>query len=560
MLSPRFQTTLLLLFSLNHLGAHAQDPAAIDPLKSARNNSLGTRFVAVPGTTVLFAVWETRLSEWNTFLREKKYQWTFQPHFKQDENHPVAGVNLQDAIAYCNWLTTREREENLLNNAQSYRLPTPDEWDSAVGLSAARKNIGTTTEDRMQDALSFPWGLTWPPPAKAANYAENEIDGYTDGYTFTSPVGQFTPTPEGIFDLAGNVWEWTDKPEVKTIPTGTLRGGSWAYFRRECLVSSYRYVVPADMRMPTVGFRCVFDDKQRTARLLADKDKANAQSVEQRLQDMRKSNDSTDKEALAKLREKLAGMDPSATSALPDPASLKPAHAGEACQNTLGMRFVPLEKDSKILICTSETRVRDFEAWLKTSGGTWAKKPNFLLGDTHPAAGVSWTQAKAFCQWLTESERKTNLLLPNASYRLPADLEWSAAVGLTGETGADPAARHLGNKNHFPWTTTGTEWKPPLMSVNLDATQIKGYSDGYSYTSAVDKNTPNALGLYEIGGNVAEWCEDPWPAEAGHRVIRGGSWLLFDREKLLSSARDHGAESSTRSDLGFRCVLDLNSK
>lgn len=526
-----------------------------DLMQSGRKSTLGMRFVPVPGTTVLFSVYETRVSDWNAFLKTKKFPWSFQPHFKQEDNHPVVGVNLQDALTFCNWLTEKEREESLINNAQSYRLPTPEEWDAAAGLAAARKGRAFTAEDKLADSQTFLWGLLWPPPAQSANYAEHEIDGYSDGYEFTAPVGQFKASPEGLYDLAGNVWEWTDKPDLKGISTGTLRGGSWAYFRRECLVSSYRYIVPAEIRMPTVGFRCVFEDKQRTAILLAEQDAANKQTVEEQIKRMRDAQGS-DKAAIEALRQKMAGGgDGSGQS---DASKLSPAVTGVSYTNTLGQRLVPLEDGSKVLIATTETRVRDYEAWLKSSNGTWQRKPPFLLGDTHPAAGISWDDAQSFCRWLTENERKTQLIPANAIYRLPTDLEWSTAAGLKGETGKDPAERHLANKGHFPWPTLNApEWKPPVMSVNLDANRVPGFSDSYSYTAPTDKSTPNALGLHEMGGNVAEWTEDAWPAASDERVIRGGSWLMHERDRLLTSARDHLLKTSSRADLGFRLVLEL---
>ena len=95
------------------------------------------------------------------------------------------------------------------------------------------------------------------------------------------------------------------------------------------------------------------------------------------------------------------------------------------------------------------------------------------------------------------------------------------------------------------------------MSVNLDGTRIPGFSDSFSYTAPVDKSTPNSLGLYEIGGNVSEWTEDTWPSSPEERVIRGGSWLMFEHDRLLTSARDHAPKGSARADLGFRLVLEL---
>ncbi|MFM7604500.1 MAG: formylglycine-generating enzyme family protein [Prosthecobacter sp.] len=550
-----FFSCLGLLLTLTGTIAHSQEPNAQAP-QSGRKSTLGMRFVAVPGTTVLFSAYETRVAEWNQFLRARRYPWSFEPHFKQDENHPVVGVNLQDAIAFCNWLTEKERDENLLNNAQSYRLPTPEEWDAAAGLAMARKGAAFTAEDKLADSQTFLWGLLWPPPVKAANYADREIEGYSDGYEYTAPVGQFTPTQEGLYDLAGNVWEWTDKPDVKSLTNGILRGGSWAYFRKECLVSAYRYTVPADLRMPTIGFRCVFEDKQRTAILLAEREATNKQNLQDQIRKMQTTDDA-DKAAVEALRKRMAGGEN--VSDLPDPSKLTPPRAGNSFLNTLGLRFTPLETGSRMLICSTETRVKDFEAWLKAANGTWVKKPPFLLGDTHPAAGVTWDDAKSFCQWLTEKERQAGLIPSTAHYRLPTDLEWSLAAGLKSEAGKDSAERHRANVEHFPWPTKNqTEWKPPVMSVNLDGTRIPGFSDSFSYTAPVDKSIPNPLGLHEMGGNVSEWTEDAWPAAPDERVIRGGSWLMFERDRLLTSSRDHAPKGSARADLGFRLVLHLN--
>ena len=532
-------------------------PVGGDQSVNARVSSLGARFVSVPGTTVLVATKETRLSEWNEFLRQQKHPWSYQPHFQQTPEHPVVGVNLQDAVAFCNWLTETEREKRLIDSAQSYRLPTPDEWDAAVGLARGRKKMGFTAEDRMQDDRIYPWGQEWPPPSKSANLADGEIPGYSDGYAYTAPVGSFTPSAEGIYDLAGNVWEWTQPMEIRAQPTAILRGGSWAYFRAECLTSSYQYVVPVDLRASTIGFRCVFEDKRRTASLLAASEAGKKKDIEERMKTMADSR-KVDTTAVDLLRKKMQSK--GGDEALPDPASLKPAVAdGSTFLNALGMRFVPLQEKGSVLICATETSVRDFEAWLRDTDRTWGKKPAFLLGGDHPAAGVSWEDAAAFCAWLTERDRASKLIPANATYRLPRDLEWSLAAGLKNEQGADPAARHLSDKTHYPWTPKADDWKPPALTANLDSTKIPGTADSYSYTAPVSTSRPNPLGLFELGGNVSEWCEDTWPGTAEERVIRGGSWLAYDKDTLLTSARSHALKNSSRSDLGFRCVLDLQT-
>lgn len=553
--TPRLAVVLLALLPWSLLPAQTPAGSATAPAET-HNSSLGMRFVGVPGTTALVAVWETRVSEWTEFMRERKYPWSFQPHFAQTPEHPVVGVNLQDAVAFCNWLTETEREKKILNSSQSYRLPTPDEWDAAVGLARGRKKNSLTAEDRMRDDRIYPWGESWPPPPKTANFAEGEIPGHDDGYAHTSPVGSFPPSAEGVYDLAGNVWEWTQPVEIRATPSGVLRGGSWAYFRPECLASGYQYVVPVDLRAPTIGFRVVFDDKRRTASLLAASDADRKKELDQRMQELAE-NRKVDTVAVEELRKK---MQSKAGGTLPDPATLKAAAAdGSTFLNALGMRFVPLEEKSRVLIATTETNVEHYEAWLSDAGRTWGKKPSFLLGGSHPAAGVTWEDAAAFCAWLTERDRASKLIPATASYRLPKDLEWSTAAGLKGETGSDPAARHLADKTHYPWTPQADDWKPPTLTANLDATKIPGTTDSFSYTAPVDSARPNPLGLYEMGGNVAEWCDDPWPSAPEERVIRGGSWLSSDKETLLTSFRSHALKNSSRSDLGFRCVLDLGA-
>ena len=519
-----------------------------------RVSSLGMKFVEVPGTTVLIGVHEVTVADWKSFVSESGYVWTFSPHFVQESDHPVVGVNLQDAVAFCNWLTEKERAADKINSSQSYRLPNRADWDAAAGLIRSRKRE-LTVEEKVQDQRTFLWGLAWPPPAGSGNYAETEIPGYSDGFPFTSPVGKFKASANGIYDLGGNVWEWTWDLKLGANQMGNLRGGCWAYFRPECLTSSYEYAVPVEIRFSTIGFRCVFDDKQRTATLMAAADSEREEAQAKRRDEIMGKGD-VDEEELAAMRQRLSAGP--AESGLPNPADLSPAKAGASYFNTLAMDFIPIS-DTSLLAGVYEVRVQDYEAFLKQTNRVWKDKPSFLLGGGHPAAGVSWEDAQAFCQWLTESERKLNLLPESAVYRLPSDAEWSRLAGLKEETGDDPAEKHLKNEEHFPWSGDGT-WPPPSMSVNLDASKIAEFNDSYAYTAPVATVEQNPTGVSGLGGNVSEWCQDSWPGADEERVFRGGSYLFFDKQSLLTASRRHAPKTTTRADLGFRCVIDLGDE
>jgi formylglycine-generating enzyme required for sulfatase activity len=148
------------------------------------------------------------------------------------------------------------------------------------------------------------------------------------------------------------------------------------------------------------------------------------------------------------------------------------------------------------------------------------------------------------------------LIPAEASYRLPTDAEWSEMAGLKDEVGADAAAKSGVNKTHYPWSAKGT-FPPPAMSTNLDAPRLPNFTDSYSYTAPVMSETANELGIQGLGGNVSEWCADAWPGTETERVIRGGSWLSFDKDQLLTSARRHTAEGNATPDIGFRVMLEL---
>ena len=166
------------------------------------------------------------------------------------------------------------------------------------------------------------------------------------------------------------------------------------------------------------------------------------------------------------------------------------------------------------------------------------------------AVNVSWDDGRAFCRWLTENERRASRIGPRDEYRLPTDLEWSAAVDLGKEIGATPAERDGRIADVFPW---GKEWPPPKNVGNYDSELRK---DDFDYTSPVGSFPANRHGLYDLGGNVWEWCDDNYDKAQDYRVLRGASWHSATPRTLLSSARLFNSPGHRIDIVGFRCVLD----
>jgi serine/threonine protein kinase len=207
----------------------AQSPAnTISPSNATKEkpftNSVGMKFVPVPGTNVLMCIHETRHKDWEAYASAVKSvnpRWKGYVNFggyvisDRMDDHPVKNVTWDDAVDFCQWLSKRE--------GRTYRLPTDKEWSYAVGIGHKEDwSPGTTPEMRGGKLQNeFPWGTAWPPPKGAGNFAdtawneqfpkENDfVAGYTDGFPATSPVMSFQPNQLGIYDLSGNVGEWVD--------------------------------------------------------------------------------------------------------------------------------------------------------------------------------------------------------------------------------------------------------------------------------------------------------------------------------------------------------------
>lgn len=244
-------------------------------------NSLGMRFVPVPitggptdGQTVLFSIWETRVKDYQAFIKTDHGRDRPDPIFPQGENHPVVNVTWEDAVAFCEWLTKKEHKSGLLGTNQFYRLPTDHEWSCAVGIGEREDAIVPPGEKKGHLAGIYPWGWAWPPPKGAGNFygeecmhnpydsLRNPIKGYNDGYDRTAPVGSFEVNQHGLYDMGGNISEWCqDFFDSVKKESHVLRGSSWNVPEQSILRSSYRGYNAADAFYLNRGFRMVIGSK-----------------------------------------------------------------------------------------------------------------------------------------------------------------------------------------------------------------------------------------------------------------------------------------------------------
>ncbi|MEI7731957.1 MAG: SUMF1/EgtB/PvdO family nonheme iron enzyme [Verrucomicrobiota bacterium] len=256
----------------------AKDEAAkqkAGPQLGARwTNSLGMAFAPVPGTKVLFGIWDVRVQDYAVYAAAnpgvdaawKKVEWEGVPVSNGPE-HPVTMVSWEDAKAFCAWLTKKEQGEGELAAGQVYRLPTDAEWSDAVGIGDKEGN-GTPSDKSGKLEGVYPWGNQWPPPKGAGNYADMTsrqkfgekwtfIEGYDDGYATTSPVGSYKANPYGLYDMGGNVWQWCEDWYDTDQKYRVLRGGSWINVVSRYLLSSNRVSNTPVNRFNYYGFRLV---------------------------------------------------------------------------------------------------------------------------------------------------------------------------------------------------------------------------------------------------------------------------------------------------------------
>jgi formylglycine-generating enzyme required for sulfatase activity len=189
--------------------------------------------------------------------------------------------------------------------------------------------------------------------------------------------------------------------------------------------------------------------------------------------------------------------------------------------------------------------------WLAVAGADWAH-PFGAASDLdglhdHPVVHVSWLDAQAYCEW--------------SGRALPSEAQWEYAArgGLSGA--------------RYPWgdelLTPDGRWQCNIWQGQFPSANTG--DDGFVGTAPVTTYAPNGYGLWQMAGNVWEWCADRFdpryyrsgevqdpsgPVRGRERVLRGGSYLCHDSycNRYRNSARSHNTPDSSMGNAGFRTV------
>ena len=447
-------------------------------------------------------------------------------------NRPVINVSWEDAQEYVRWLS---RE-----TGKTYRLLSEAEWEYVA-------RAGTTTEYWWGDEADH----------AHANYGKDECcEGMAAGkdrWVNTSPVGSFEANAFGLFDTAGNVYEWVEdcwNDSYKDAPSDgsarasgdcskrVRRGGSY-YNDTSSLHSAVRGKFDIGVRGTNLGFRVA-----RTLALTpavqegeppaviaspADRTFAAGKKRKRTLRDSPPGSTFRDCEQCAEMVVVPAGRFRMGDLSGDGAGDERPVH-----DVTIAAPFA---------VGKYEVTFAEWDACMAGGGCTHRPDDKGWGRGTRPVINVSWDDAQEYVRWLSRETDKT--------YRLLSEAEWEY-VARAGST----TQYYWGNDrygNRAVCTTCGSQWDQKS-------------------TAPVGSFKPNAFGLFDTAGNVLEWVKDCWnenysgaPADGSARtsgdcsmrVVRGGSWNV--NSSVLRSAERFRYDPRVRpDDIGIRVARRLD--
>ena len=444
---------------------------------------------------------------------------------------PVTNVSWEDCQEFIKKLNAK--------TGGGYRLPTEAEWEYAC-------RAGTTTAYSLGDEIS----------PRDANYYDSAIKKPVE-------VGDYKRNAFGIFDLHGNVWEWCEDwygdytAEEVTDPKGSatgdgkvMRGGSFSYNGYGVRSSNRSYSKPSD-RVGYTGFRLA-----RTADLKAGASLTVPKPSSTDLISANKNlllspfNEAKAKEAqkevaksLQKEVEEKADLGKEIKLELVLIPAGKFIMGSPPSEKTENLNLYDDEQQHKVTL-TKPYYMGKYEVTQEQWESVMGNNPSETKGAKLPVTNVSWEDCQDF---IKELNAKTN-----GGYRLPSESEWEYGC-------------RAGTTTAYSF---GDEITP--LNANYSASKI-------GKPVSVGSYKPNAFGLYDMHGNVWEWCEDyyaGYPAEAvtdpkgpalrpgREHVLRGGSFKYWGGV-ARSSDRGHDVSrnpNSRNNYNGFRLAKTADIK
>ena len=458
-------------------------------------------------------------------------------------NHPVVGVSWYGARAFC--------------LHYGYSLPTEWEWQAAADYDGS---------------YDYPCGTTID--TSKVNYLQaNPLNLSQDPYT--TPVDHYPSYGYGLNDMGGNVWEWTSTFDVNMDGSVILRGGAWNSPEDECSVSGHRSLDRAG-RTNYNGFRVCRRAPHGMALVPGGAFEMGAHHAEGSSNELPVHAVVLDSFFMSRYEitnRQYCGYLNSAYNSGEIKVDAGAVYASSDDSNS--MPYCNIHNSSS----SSQIDYNDVSGIfsVRTKGG------RDMSND--PMVEVSWYGAVAYCNRRSQEEGYQILYdfsdanLPcdftKKGYRLPTEAEWEYAArgGMHrpyylfpwGDTINHDYANYYANASAFSYDT----------SPYSTSTCHPDWNDGiYPYTAPVGSFSANGYGLYDMAGNVWEWCNDWYdedyydlsphdgpqgPAVGTYRVLRGGSWYYHAYYCRAASRSYFYLVPDIRNYFnGFRLVLDLN--
>ena len=454
------------------------------------------------------------------------------PSGSSKANFPVVRVNWSDSMEFCAKLTAIEREAGRLPEGYEYTLPTEAQWEYAcrAGTTTAFNN-GTNIPTEEQTGYYYDDNGSWHQGEPCPNLDEvgwySHNSRYSNGNLDIHPVGQKQPNAWGLYDMHGNVWEWcldwyrsyptTAVTDPKGPVTGSYRvnrGGSIARYADSCRSANRNG--PPDGWYIDAGFRV----------------------------------------ALAPIRVSKDVTIPLSEDVNLDMIWIEPGtFMMGSPEDELGRRDDEVQHQVTLTkgywLGKYEVTQAQYEAVMGTN-------PSWYKGADLPVECVSWYDAKEFCSKLTALEREAGRLPEGYRYTLPTEAQWEYACRAGTTTALNSGANLSKTDKSSEMNQVGWYW------YNAG---VESYEEGLTCTRPVGQKMANIWGLYDMHGNVAEWCSDfyedypasavvdPTGADTGiDRVVRWGSWWHY-AWVCRSACRGYDASDAKYTNLGFRVAL-----